>query len=505
MKQQAEEKIRILAIAPYEGMRESIIREAVNFPDIQLDALTGNLEEGVRLAQENFHSNYDIIISRGGTASLLKERVDLPVKEVPISLFDVLQAIQICEHQFQKTAVVGYRSITESASQLIELLNLDIEVFTIFASSELEAVLKQLKNDGFQTVICDVISASLAREEGFDTLLITSGSESIRRALEEAIEEMRERRALRDENAFLREILSEQNGDLVIFREDNSLYFSSLQHAKQQLMPLFTSLLDEIRNQKTSRIIRTIEGYIYTINASLAIYGEREFVTYAINRNRTGSSNRYSGIFFYTRKEIETMYRDSFFQLSGEINPIRTSLERMINSQKPLLIMGEYGSGRTGTAQYYYLNCPASKQPFIEIDCEMLNDREREFLLNHTRSPLFLTGNVVHIKNMEHNSDSFMKELLSFLVHVDFCRHNTVIFSCSPSGEVMQKHLLYLKNKFQCLEVAMEPLRYHAERIPLIINLYFSQQNALGKIGYMRMENSALDAKLLMARQLHSA
>ena len=61
-----EEKIRILGIAPYEGMQWQLKKAAQEYPQIQLDILVGDLEEGVEAAQSNFHANYDILISRGG-------------------------------------------------------------------------------------------------------------------------------------------------------------------------------------------------------------------------------------------------------------------------------------------------------------------------------------------------------------------------------------------------------------------------------------------------------
>ena len=488
-----KQKIRVLAIAPYEGLRDSIIREAKAFPEIILDAVTGNLEEGVRLAEENFHSNYDVIISRGGTASLLRERVSLPVKEIPISFIDILQAIQTANDYFHKTAIIGFPNITENARQVLDLLNSDIEIFTISDASDVTAVLELLRKENYQTVICDVISASAARSAGFDTILLTSGSESIRHALRETIQDMQERERLREENIFLREILKAHSGDIAIFREDDSLYFTSLPADTEELLEVLKEQLNEVRSGNTNRILRTLNGYLYTIKTNISNYGDNEYVTFFISRSRAAGINRNSGISFYNYAEAENEYEGSFYQLTGEFNQIRSELKSAINSHKPLLITGEYGTGRTGTAFSYYLNCPDSNHPLVEIDCEMLNERARDFLLNSQRSPLLSTGNVVHFKNLEHNTDSFMKEMLSMLVHVDFCNHNTVIFSCSTDTEVINRHLAYLKDKFQCFQIDLLPLRYRRERIPVMANLYLSAESAAGKISYTRISNDALD------------
>ena len=66
--------INVLAILPYEGMKEIIINAAKEFEEISLYAYVGDLEEGVRIVKERSDDQeYDLIISRGGTAELLKK------------------------------------------------------------------------------------------------------------------------------------------------------------------------------------------------------------------------------------------------------------------------------------------------------------------------------------------------------------------------------------------------------------------------------------------------
>ena len=70
-----QNKIRILAIAPYESMKMLMIETVKKFDDIELTVFIGDLEQGLLLARHNFYSDYDVIISRGGTASMLREQL----------------------------------------------------------------------------------------------------------------------------------------------------------------------------------------------------------------------------------------------------------------------------------------------------------------------------------------------------------------------------------------------------------------------------------------------
>lgn len=62
---QEQPKVRILGIAPYEGMQAAMERAVENHPDIHLDVYIGDLEEGVDVLREHQAESYDCIISRG--------------------------------------------------------------------------------------------------------------------------------------------------------------------------------------------------------------------------------------------------------------------------------------------------------------------------------------------------------------------------------------------------------------------------------------------------------
>ena len=80
--------------------------------DIDLTVYVGDLQKGAELAQRNFHGNFDVIISRGGTAELIGSLTDLPVIEITLSVYDVLRAIKMAENFSSRYAIVGFPSIT---------------------------------------------------------------------------------------------------------------------------------------------------------------------------------------------------------------------------------------------------------------------------------------------------------------------------------------------------------------------------------------------------------
>lgn len=66
-----ESQVKILAVAPYEGLAAVLEREADAYENVDMTIVIGNLEEGVERAIEQLTGVFDLILSRGGTADML--------------------------------------------------------------------------------------------------------------------------------------------------------------------------------------------------------------------------------------------------------------------------------------------------------------------------------------------------------------------------------------------------------------------------------------------------
>ena len=67
-----QKKIRVLGIAPYETMLNTMTRVAEERKDIELiDARYGGLEDGAEIVRAYDPDKYDVILSRGGTNACL--------------------------------------------------------------------------------------------------------------------------------------------------------------------------------------------------------------------------------------------------------------------------------------------------------------------------------------------------------------------------------------------------------------------------------------------------
>ena len=223
-----ETHTRILGIAPYDGMRTAMEQAAQAYPNVEMDIYTGDLEDGQAIVQQMPPNSYDCIISRGGTAALIRQVTDLPVVDIHISVYDVLRTMKLAENYSSLYAIVGFPSITEPAHTLCSLLDFNLDILTVNNAAEVRHTLERLQQGGYRMVVCDMVTHTIAREMGFDAFLITSGVESLHAAIDQAVNISSWFGHLRQENLFLRSITQGQNGRVIVMESNGDLFYSSI-------------------------------------------------------------------------------------------------------------------------------------------------------------------------------------------------------------------------------------------------------------------------------------
>ncbi|MBC7189365.1 PrpR N-terminal domain-containing protein, partial [Candidatus Aerophobetes bacterium] len=153
-----------------------------------LEIEEGDLKEGVKKAIELQKKGVKAIVTRGGTALLIKSspQVHLPVIEIKVTGYDLLEALTKAKNMKGKTAIIGFPNVISGGRKIAKCLNLDISYFEIKEEKEVDEYLLKLKELGIKNVIGDHIVIEKAKLYGMETVLIESGEEAVKAALEEA-------------------------------------------------------------------------------------------------------------------------------------------------------------------------------------------------------------------------------------------------------------------------------------------------------------------------------
>lgn len=472
------DRVRVLGIAPYEGMKTLMSSIVEEYPQIELTALVGDMEQGLELAQNNFHGDYDVVVSRGGTAKMLQKHLALPVIEIDISMYDLLCALKLADGLTGKTALVSFSNITDSAQLLCSLMKYDMDLYTVDSPEAVESTLRQLQQNDYRSILCDVISNTTAKRLGLNSFLITSGADSIRRAFDQALLLCRSQERLREENRFLRELIRGQISKTMVFDQDGNLFLSTLDAPKPELLELLRRELPESQQEPERRISRNLDGMLYTIRAQRISTETLTYTAFFFDARKTPLSPNQVGIRFSTRPEAESAFYNSIFSFAGSIQDFQQDLDQISRSTAPVMVTGEVGTGKESMVSALYMRTPLRNAPLVTISCSLLNDRSWTFLLEHHNSPLSDQGSTLYFASVDALPQERRQQLLAALSEMDVCRRNRVIFSCvCQSGEYRSETASLFMDKLCCLSLYLPPLRQMTDRIPTLVNLSLSHLN----------------------------
>ena len=471
-------RIRVLGIAPYEGMKTLMSSVVADYPQIDLTLFVGDMEQGLEIARSNFHGDYDVVISRGGTAKMLQKNLALPVIEIDISMYDILCALKLADGLTGKTAMVSFANITSSAHLLCDLMKYNMDIYTIDSAEAVEPTLRQLQKNDYQSILCDMISNTTAKRLGLNSFLITSGVDSIRKAFDQALLLCRSQQRLRDENQFFRQLIQGQIGQTMVFDQDGNLFLSTLDDPKPELLELLRRDLPESQLGAERRITRNLGRMLYAIRARRISTGSLTYTAFFFDARKTPLSPNQVGIRFSTRPEAENAFYSSIFSFAGSISDYQQDIEHISQSTAPVRVTGEDGTGKESIVSVLYMRSPLRNAPLVSINCSLLNDKSWAFLLEHHNSPLADQGNTLYFASIDALSEERRQQLLAVLSEMDVCRRNRVIFSCvCQPGEYTSAVGSLFMDKLCCLSLYLPPLRQMAERIPALVNLSLSHLN----------------------------
>jgi len=478
-------KTRILAIVPYNGIKEIMNDIASSNENIELTVRVGTLQKGLEIVQSYNLDDFDIIVARGGTAKLIANHVKIPVTRIEISVYDILRAIKLAENYTSRFAVIGISSTVENAILLRNLLQYDIKIVTLEKPEDDKQAIKKLLEEGYEMVLCDMRTTLTAYELGMNYILITSGRESIESTFTQAINTARMYSFYRRQSKIFKNALAGSKETLFVYDNNRELLFSSMprNHDTDIYFQIIEQNIDAFYKDSSFHLEERTRGLLLSYRCNHAVVdGETCLYIYLHSQDAPALIDDL-GISLY--ENTETMNSDSeFYGSANLIGTTRKALEPYSRTLQPILILGEVGTGKDKSASFLYRHSEYKKHPFVIIDCENTNQKKWNYFMESPNSPLNDIHITIYIKNIQALHESVASKLLPYLKQNDLCKRNRFLFSCSVSSEdeINRPVCQYLMNSLSCMVLRLAPLRERTDDIPNIATLYISQANIeLGK------------------------
>ena len=386
---------KIVFIAPYKELGDLFSVTCRNL-NKNIPCEIGDLQEGVKIASELEKMGIDAVISRGGTAIAIKNKVkELSVIEIQISGFDLIRTIYQAKQETNKIVIAGFEPFTYGIEELGEIMAIDIEVLTLKEAwynqpNLIKDELRKIKEKKYNWLVGDNVSVELAKEIGMHAKLISSGKGALIQAICEAERVANVKRREIEKAKHLRSIIDfAYEGIISIDREGIIDIFNPI--AEKIFKIKDYKIVGKNKNDipQIMEILKNVEldcpeqGKVHNINGEkivaniIPININNEIVRIVITFEKV---TQFQIIEQKIRKELylkghiaENNF-DDIITKSKVMQDIKQEAKDYAKVNSPIYIYGETGTGKELFAQAIHNESMRKNKPFVAFNCAALSD-----------------------------------------------------------------------------------------------------------------------------------
>lgn len=475
-------KIKMLVVAPYEGLVNLIHVLVKEREDIEVHTLVGDMLEGLELVKAEDLSQYDLVISRAGTADLIREITDLPVIDIKISILDMMRAIKLAENYSGKFAIVGFKSITEQASIINQLNNYNIRINTVSKMSEIDDCLNELKEGGVSMIVGDMITTKQAKIFGLNTILVTSGMESVRNALFEAVKLHEYLRESKKKHEIMQRIHEQLDRMVISFGADREVIYSNVGDREDagEVLRIAKELQDVLIHDKYVRVMKTIGETQYLMEGKLIPFQGENYPTFYIENQPFVLNPNDKSVTYKNATDSPQVKFEAFPTSNPDFKNVVSVAAAYSETKTPILIYGDKGSGKNILAHAIYQNSQLRKNPMVLIDSKYMNESKWTSILESDNSPFLKKGFTIYIRNLHFLDEKSQRLLELYLSNTNVHKRNRLIFSCISgyASSFDESSLLqFIKTEMAALPLVLPNLNQRKEDVSSLVSLFLSELN----------------------------
>lgn len=468
-------KIKILGIAPYEELNNSMSAVSKQFTEIDSDIYTADLKEGQKIAAELYNNDYDAIISRGGTADLIRHVVSIPVIDVSISIYDILGTIRLAKNYTDNFAIVGYASITETAHLLCDILGYNIKIITLDETIDASLTLDILAEEHYEMILCDAITNRLALTKAINTILITSGFESVKHAYQEALTIAKQLKRVTHEKAVLEESIKQQKQAFVIIDEEFQVYFANISNELARSVAKFLSTKKDMTDE--NQYYHTFKNKVYMLSIKKVSIEDQSYFSCHLKISTPPIINNRFGIFYQKRSEVAEIFTTKLLFAQFIQEETKRELRRTNHFYTSIIIVGETGTAKSSIAYQAFLNQERHNNQLISIDAKLMNDKMWKFLVNPTNGPLVDENNTLLFQNIEQLSVRDAEQLITIVKNTKLLQRNHVLFTYNTNNVSEEKIYHRLLFELNCASIYAPPIKERKHELSVITTLMLNKMN----------------------------
>ena len=378
----------ILFISPYLELAEIALQVVGSQADV--DVKVTRMDEAVELALEAETQGYQVIVSRGLTASKIKASdIELPVIDIGISGTDILRAFYEAKKLGDRVGIVDVGEVVMGLPSLEKIIDEKLIKYT--CENDLDDIVKgieYLEEKGVDVVIGKIAMAREARASGMEAVIITSAYETVRMAILEARRVNQVRKQERRKAEQLKAMLNfTYDGVIALDRRGRITVFNKVAEelsgwsVKNAINREVTEVIPKAGCQHLLRTGRPELGAVLEIGSvkvvanrvPIIVDGKIEGVVTTFQKldvlQKIESNVRRK----LSEKGLSARFR--FEDILGKSEPLQTTIRlarEYATIDSTILIHGRTGTGKEVFAHAIHNASRRRGEPFVAINCAAL-------------------------------------------------------------------------------------------------------------------------------------
>lgn len=522
---------KILFVATYDGMRE-IARQVMKQRGDKMEIVTGELFEAVKNIQMCDLTDKEVIISRGGTARLLRKSFGLPVVEVEVCAYDILRAVY--KYRDRRIAVIGADNVISGVKILEEVMGTQIYYFPFTFEEEIERIVDMICSMDIDIVVGDTVAVRIAKHKGLVVELVKSGKEAVEEAIDKAEKICAAILQEREKNSRVNAIVEHLDEGIIVTDQDSKIILFNhvaenlFQITKQEVLDTDINLILPAINtrmvlesgQGTSQQIVKVQGK-YIVANTFPVWVEKECKGVAITCEDVTEIQELEQKIRRTLSKKGLIAKHRFEDIIGTSVKIRETVslsQKYASVDSTVFIYGESGTGKELFAQSIHNSSKRKRGPFIAINCATLPAEQLESTLFGYVDGAFVgarKGGKKGVFELAHNGTLFLDEIaeLDLAIQSKILRvlqerevmrmggdsivpvnvriiaaSNKVLFD-AVNEKRFREDLYY---RISVLNINIPPLRERIEDVPLLVEFFIKKY--CRKYGFppLRLDDSVI-------------
>ncbi|WP_052400672.1 sigma 54-interacting transcriptional regulator [Oceanobacillus jeddahense] len=482
----------------------------------------GILQEAAKEVKRNVDTgDYEVVVSRSGTAKEISKIVDLPIVYSDSDHFDLVKGFKKAKELGEKICFITYpeEGFMFNFKEIIDIIGFEVMILPYKTQEELISQIKFAKESGIEVVVGGGIrAAEFAQSYGMKSMYLSISERSIKRTLILADKVARDRIRIKKEAESLDAVINASEEGILFLNEEGKI-----EACNQAIERIFNVKIKDLRNKspedlkndELGKLLKNQKIYMEKGNFTLGNINI-SYEPVILNKERIGivitvrEVSQVQKLETKIRRDLHKkglLARFTFSDITHQSEQMKSVIQlanEYAVTDSTILIIGESGTGKELLTQSIHNASNRKERPFVAVNCAALPENLLESELFGYTEGAFTGANKggrQGVFELAHEGTIFLDEIGEIPSHIQ-----TRLLRVLQEKEVMRigadhvtpvdirivaatnqklwnlvqegKFRLDLYFRLSVLHLNIPPLFQRKDDIPTLVNHFLSKVNA---------------------------